>query len=215
MAKASATSPPPAPTRRRRPSVDITTDLLDAAAIEFAAHGFDGASTRRIAGRAGAHQPQINYHFDSKEHLWQETVTRLFDLMEIEGDVGTGGRDLVHTLAETLRRFIHFSAEHPELNRIINLEATAPSLRLAWLTSTHLRPLYELMDVTWTEIRAAGAGADLTTAEVWELTTGFGALHFANEPMHEMLGISSGTGRAEADRHADRLLALLVPGLEA
>ena len=52
--------------------------LLDAALHEFAAHGFDGASTRAIATRAGVHQPQINYHFDSKEALWRAAVDHLF-----------------------------------------------------------------------------------------------------------------------------------------
>jgi AcrR family transcriptional regulator len=68
---------------RRRPE-NITTDLLEAAAIEFAANGFEGASTRRIAARAGAHQPQINYHFSSKEDLWKATVARLFDMLQLQ-----------------------------------------------------------------------------------------------------------------------------------
>ena len=202
-----------APRRRtRRSSEDIASALLDAAAVEFAAHGFDGASTRRIAERAGAHQPQINYHFQSKEHLWREAVDRLFALMAdaVLGD-GTGtegeGEDL---LAARLRRFIHFSAEHPELNRIINLEATTPSARLDWLVTTHLRPLYDLVDGAWSELRAAGRGAPLTSSEVWELTTSYGALHFANEPMLAALGTSTGSGRAGADAHADRLLAILL-----
>lgn len=184
--------------------------------MEFAAHGFEGASTRRIAARAGAHQPQINYHFTSKEHLWQETVGRLFHLMAIDGPGASndgpsaGGGDASEVLGSTLRRFIHFSAEHPELNRIINLEATTPSPRLDWLVTTHLRPLYELLDGIWAEARAAGRGADLTTAEVWELTTSYGALHFANEPMHTALGISTGPGRVGADAHADRLLAIVL-----
>ncbi len=203
--------------RTRRTSEDIAAALLDAAAVEFAAHGYDGASTRRIAERAGAHQPQINYHFASKEHLWQETVSRLFALLAIDvpdddrSGPGDGGDDLSAALATTLRRFIHFSADHPELNRIINLEATTPSPRLDWLVATHLRPLYELMDGVWTGVRASGHGADLTTAEVWELTTSYGALHFANEPMHAALGISTGPGRTGADAHADRLLAIVLP----
>ena len=52
--------------KRRRVRVareDIRERLLDAALVEFGAKGFDGASTRAIARRIGAHQPQINYHF--------------------------------------------------------------------------------------------------------------------------------------------------------
>ncbi|NBR91752.1 MAG: TetR/AcrR family transcriptional regulator, partial [Rhodobacteraceae bacterium] len=46
---------------------------------EFARNGFAGASTRAIAIRAGAHQPQINYHFSSKEALWRAVVDDLFN----------------------------------------------------------------------------------------------------------------------------------------
>jgi AcrR family transcriptional regulator len=181
-------------------------DLLVAAAAEFAAHGFDGASTRRIAERAAAHQPQINYHFDSKEQLWRATVDRLFAVLA--ADAGPSA----DAFAGAVHRFLQFSAEHPELNRIINQEATAPSARLDWLVATHLRPLHEAMEAAWREIRAGGAGADLEADEVWELITTYGALRFANAPMLSRLDIPSGAAPADVDAHARRVLALL--GLE-
>ena len=52
--------------RLRRTRTDIREALLESALIEFGAKGFDGASTRAIAQRVEAHQPQINYHFESK-----------------------------------------------------------------------------------------------------------------------------------------------------
>lgn len=189
----------------------MAADLLDAAVVEFAAHGFDGASTRRIAERAGAHQPQINYHFRSKEHLWQEAVSHLFGLLAV-GDAdapASADADVVGTLSATLHHFIAFSAEHPELNRIINLEATVPSARLDWLVATHLQPLLDLLDVVWGGVRAAGWGAELTSAEVWELVTSYGALHFANAPMLSQLGLAPAPGADDARAHAERLLALL------
>ena len=64
--------------RARTVRADIRERLLDAALVEFGAKGFDGASTRAIARRTGAHQPQINYHFDSKEALWFAAVDHLF-----------------------------------------------------------------------------------------------------------------------------------------
>jgi hypothetical protein len=56
----------PAEVRHRRPRADIREELLKSALVEFGAKGFDGASTRAIAARIQAHQPQINYHFESK-----------------------------------------------------------------------------------------------------------------------------------------------------
>ncbi len=192
--------------RSRRPAADLAAALLDAAAVEFAAHGFDGASTRRIAERAGAHQPQISYHFASKEQLWRQTVDQLFALLAV---APPDGADAASGFAAAVRRFLAFSAEHPELNRIINQEATAPSARLDWLVATHLRPLHAAVDAIWREVRASGAGADLEPDEVWELITTYGALRFANAPMLARLGISAGTAPADVDAHAGRLLAVL------
>lgn len=205
-------------TRSRRPAAELVEDLLVAAAAEFAAHGFDGASTRGIAERAGAHQPQINYHFASKEQLWRATVDRLFAVLAADAGASatliTGGGEQADAFAGAVHRFLRFSADHPELNRIINQEATAPSDRLDWLVATHLRPLHEAVEAAWWEIRAGGDGADLEADEVWELITTYGALRFANAPMLVRLGISSGTAPADVDAHADRLLAVLglAPG---
>jgi AcrR family transcriptional regulator len=217
-ASTSRSSAPVRSSRSRRPAAELVEDLLVAAAAEFAAHGFEGASTRRIAERADAHQPQINYHFDSKEQLWRETVDRLFAVLADDAGpavalTATGGEQ-AGAFAAAVHRFLQFSAEHPELNRIINQEATAPSTRLDWLVATHLRPLHGAVESVWREIRSRGAGADLEADEVWELITTYGALRFANAPMLARLDISSGTGTADVDAHARRLLALLglAPG---
>jgi AcrR family transcriptional regulator len=208
----SATSPRAVATRPRRPSDTVVADLLEAAAAEFAAHGFDGASTRRIAQRAGAHQPQINYHFTSKEQLWRATVDHLFALMDAELPGLDGFDSLGDAFVAVLHAFLRFSADRPELDRIINLEATAPSGRLDWLVTTHLAPRLAVVGAAWDELRAQGIGRDLTAGEVWELITSYGAMHFANAPMLGQLGIHGGDGRSEAEAHADRLLAVLLPG---
>ena len=207
-------TPAPAPSARtRRPSDSIVADLLEAAAAEFAAHGFAGASTRRIAQRAGAHQPQINYHFTSKEQLWRATVDHLFSRMDAAlPDLGTGSPEVA--FVTLLRAFIRFSADRPELDRIINLEATAPSERLEWLVATHLQPRFEAVAAGWERLRSEGLGADLTAGEVWEVITSYGAMHFANAPMLTLLGIHEGDGRPESEAHAARLLAVLFPSVD-
>src|SRR5713226_9249285 len=73
--------------RLRRERTDIREALLESALIEFGAKGFDGASTRSIARRIEAHQPQINYHFESKAALWTAAVDYLFGLL---GEALTG-----------------------------------------------------------------------------------------------------------------------------
>ena len=50
--------------------------ILDAAEAVFAASGFNGASIREIATRAGVAQALIHYHFDTKEKLFEAATTR-------------------------------------------------------------------------------------------------------------------------------------------
>src|ERR1700736_3891913 len=74
-------TPTPNKVRRRRARTDIRQALLESALGEFGAKGFDGASTRAIALRVQAHQPQINYHFETKTALWMAAVDHLFGLL--------------------------------------------------------------------------------------------------------------------------------------
>ena len=74
--------------RTRRTRDDLRQQLLEAALVEFGAKGFAGASTRSIAQRVDAHQPQINYHFASKDALWEAAVDHLFGRLTAEvGDL--------------------------------------------------------------------------------------------------------------------------------
>jgi AcrR family transcriptional regulator len=53
-------------------------DVLDAALVEFADRGFEGASTEDIARRAGISQPYLFRLFGTKKELFKATVSRCF-----------------------------------------------------------------------------------------------------------------------------------------
>lgn len=55
-------------------SEDTKSRLLVAAGELFAERGFQGATARQICERAGVNIAAINYHFQSKEHLYVEAV---------------------------------------------------------------------------------------------------------------------------------------------
>lgn len=55
-------------------TTDTKTALVFAAGELFAEHGFEGATVRAIAERAGANIAAVNYHFGSKEHLYTEVL---------------------------------------------------------------------------------------------------------------------------------------------
>lgn len=197
--------------RRRRGSDRVAAELLDAALHEFAAHGFEGASTRAIASRAGAHQPQINYHFATKELLWRAAIDHLFALLREAIGVDADG-ETVEQFTTSVRRFVAFSAARPELHRIMDLESTAPSARLDWIVEYHAGPMFEIVSERWAAVRRNGAGADLAAIDVWMLLVGVGALPFANAPVLQRFG---GPDPSDADRvreHANWVLSLMGLG---
>src|SRR5246127_5006257 len=53
-------------------------DVLDAALVEFADQGFEGASTEDIARRAGISQPYLFRLFGTKKELFKAAVARCF-----------------------------------------------------------------------------------------------------------------------------------------
>ena len=55
--------------------------ILDAAEALFMEHGFEATSLRLITAAAGVNLAAVNYHFGSKEELFQAVLTRRLDPM--------------------------------------------------------------------------------------------------------------------------------------
>ncbi len=187
--------------------------------MEFGAKGFDGASTRSIAQRVDAHQPQINYHFASKDALWAAAVDHLFDLLTagLGGlplpDDGDDPVELGAAAAEAIRRFVRFAAAHPELNQIMVHEATEDSDRLRWMVERHVRPLYDAIRGVWQRLRDAGIAAPVDPTMVHYVIVGAASLPYVNAPEARLLTGAEPTDPAWVETHADGLVAMLLPGL--
>src|ERR1700731_4135930 len=208
--------------RVRRKRTDIREALLESALVEFGAKGFDGASTRTIAARVQAHQPQINYHFETKTALWMAAGDHLFGLLRkaFDGvlpatltDVETP--QLGAAFADAISRFVRFAAEHPELNQIMVHEGTAASDRLTWMTATHVKPFFDGIRPAWQLLRKAGIAAPIDSEILYYVLIGAASLPYVNAPEVRLL-----TGRDPSNSkwiraHADGLVAILLPGLRA
>lgn len=83
--------------------------LIDAAIEVFARHGYDGATTRLLAGTAGVNLGAIPYYFSSKEALYLQAADYLADQMAAR---------LSLPLAELSRRAAHCQ-DKAELNALI------------------------------------------------------------------------------------------------
>jgi TetR/AcrR family transcriptional regulator len=200
-----------APDRHERQSELTRGRLLEAALTEFSRNGFEGSSTRAIATRAGCHQPQINYHFASKEALWEAAVDYLFaDLLSVIAPVAAI-EDAVERFAEGLRLFVGFAARRPELNRIMVAEAMASTSRLAWIVDRHSRAAYEFNISIWRAVRATGRGAPIDERFVHHLVAGAASLLWANAPEAALLDPSFTIDDETIRAHANSLIVLFVP----
>lgn len=90
--------------RGRRPGgQDTRTALIEAARAVFGESGFDGATVRAIATRAGVDAAMVNHWFGSKEGLFAQAVLKLpFDPHDLLAELTNGpddefGRRIVRT----------------------------------------------------------------------------------------------------------------------
>jgi TetR/AcrR family transcriptional regulator len=210
----------PGKVRVRRARTDVRQALLESALVEFGAKGFDGASTRAIARRVHAHQPQINYHFDSKGALWTAAVDYLFGLLgeALDGALPANlteldGLQLAAAFAEGIRRFVRFAAEHPELNQIMVHEGTAAGDRLVWMTDTHVKPFFDGIRPAWQMLRDAGVAAPIDNEVLYYVLVGAASLPYVNAPEFRLLTGHDPNEPTWIAAHADGMVAILLPGL--
>jgi AcrR family transcriptional regulator len=205
----------PAPGRRRvnRSSIDVRDRLIEAGLAEFAAKGFDGASTRAIAAGADAHQPQINYHFASKDELWRVALERLLGELDVaieEHAAGVDRDDDGAMFAAIVRGLVHFAARRPELNRIMMHEGTSPGPRLTWLVDNHLGWRHRDLRRRWEALMAQGRAGPVSADVLYHVIIGAASLLYANAPEAQLLGVDP-SDPAVVDAHARSLIALLLP----
>jgi len=125
---------------------DTREAIVKAALGAFSEMGFDGATTREIAARAGVNHGLIPYYFGSKPKLWEAAVDRAFSELD-EGlrRVFDDPRvvDDRERIGLMIRNFVRFVARNPEFVRLMNDEGKRRGPRMRWIVDRHVKPLYE------------------------------------------------------------------------
>lgn len=192
---------------QREPQSEDTRQRITAAALSaFADHGFDAASTREIARRAGVNQGLITYYFKSKEALWREAASGMFvDAQQMLATVAADNADADPRTARRamIKALVHFLAEQPHLARFMIEEGKRPSERMRWLVDSHLRPIYAAVE--------GGSGSQARKVHEFYALTGAAALIFAvRDECQRLTGVDPHSEAAVA-AHAEYLAELFVP----
>ena len=150
----------------RRPGPTTTREaILRAAARQFAAHGYDRASLRRIAGEAGVDQKLIAHYFGSKQQLFVAAIGLPLDpgtvlpvvLEREDGTLADRLTDAVVTLLEQpeiherVTGVIRGAATHPEMARMLR----------EFLTRAVFEPIASSLDTDRPLLRANLVGSQI------------------------------------------------------
>ena len=157
-------------------------------------------------------QPLLNYHFRSKEELWQAAVDSLFELLNQtldERTTGLRGVDEVTSAKLLVREFVTFSARHPQLHRIIMQESKADGRRMDYLVDRHVRPIYEATTDLFEALARRGAVPPIPAAHLYYILTGAGPTMFVLAPECRRLSSLNPSDDAVVEAHADAVCLLL------
>lgn len=137
---------PPRPRRSPARSLALKARIVEAAAAQFAAKGFGGATTRDIAQQCDIGHPLLLYHFPSKDALWVAVVRHLSHHFAesfertLRADHGS---DVVAHTRRVLKEMVSFNVLHPEYHRLMLWEVDVESAQVEALVRTHIAPLLE------------------------------------------------------------------------
>jgi len=126
--------------------------ILDAAFRAFATSGYDGVAVRTLNRELGVSHNLIHQRFGSKQGLWYAAVDRAFSqqVTQLATAFDPTLADPLDQLNHAIRRFVHYSAERPELLGLMNIEARIDSERLDYIYDNYvapaLAPLGRLLD---------------------------------------------------------------------
>lgn len=106
---------------------DTRRRILEAALEIFAAEGYEGASTRQLAERAGVNLPAIQYYFGSKEGLYRAVIADIIGQTEAHmaplaprvraavADKETQPENLLELLCAMLETFVSLVTSGPQI----------------------------------------------------------------------------------------------------
>jgi TetR/AcrR family transcriptional regulator len=210
--------PAAAPRRRGRPrggeEVDVAL-LLQAALETFAETGYTGTSVRELSRRLGVSHALLSARFGSKEGLWfaamehglaqaEQTWRQVADSPEL---------DDLEALRQGVVQQVVFSAEHPQVLRIISHEGAIDSPRVRFVVDRFVNRLRPGVERLLARLLAAGRIRPVPYATLHYLVTAGGGAPFANPVEAALLGAPAHPSAEDVRVHAEAVADVLIAGI--
>lgn len=133
------------PTKRDLQGAETRKRILEAALKHFSARGFESSSVRDISAEAGVTHALIRLHFGTKEGLWKEAISFLFEHQSDLMDAFDQPADQLtpESFQRMLRQYVSYCAKHPDYMRIMLHETMKDSERLEWIVKHHTYDVHQ------------------------------------------------------------------------
>lgn len=92
--------------------------ILESAEIEFAKHGFEGATIKSIAERAGLPKANVHYYFKSKLELYGAVLNDVLQMWHAAFDGIDINTDPAQALESYVRAKVAYSKKHARASRL-------------------------------------------------------------------------------------------------
>lgn len=169
-----------------------------------------------IASRAGVTHTMITYYYSNKEDLWAAAVEFLFERMErdlappsIPAEIDSN--KLIEYAREGLRRYVRYSAQHPEHHRLMIQEAARGSPRLAWVTEKFTRKFHLAGFAAIKMLQDRGVLPPVDTLSLMYMAIGAAQLPYALSPELKLIWDDDPSSKARVDAHIEAMVALFIP----
>ncbi len=202
------------PTSRQRQRQQTRAQILTAAAEVFARAGFEAASIADIAAAARVKKALVQYHFSTKEQLWQAAARLIWrernDYMTRHLEAISAGDDIT-TMREGFTALVEFTREHPQWLWFMFHEAAAGGDRQRWLLDHCMKDDYRLGEDFVREFQQRGLIRKGSPLHLLHLISGALTYNLLVAPSTlEATGVNLGSRESIAEQ-VQLLQALLSP----
>ncbi|WP_116364448.1 TetR/AcrR family transcriptional regulator [Parahaliea mediterranea] len=188
--------------------------ILQAAIHCFTRSGFAAASMSSIAQAAGVKKALVQYHFTTKDALWQAAATQLWEERNArlaEFTENHGGLPMAERLRPAFTTLVEFTRERPEWMWMMFHEAQGDSPRARWLRRHYLQQDYAMGEHFVRECQRLGLIRQADPLQLLHLISGALTYNLLVAPQTKAI---TGTNLATAESIAgqvDLLLGMLAP----
>jgi AcrR family transcriptional regulator len=196
--------------------------ILKSAARLFGQVGFDGTSFSLVADYADEKKSLVQYHFASKDDLWKESVTYVWNqrnnvLPRYLDDVakqGGNAADQKQMIRELCRILLQFTFDQPEWVKIMFQESSTPGPRLDWLVEEFIGADFEQGQAMIELAQQQNLLPRVDSLDLLHILSG-ALIYLVNvAPITERVLGKNPNSKEYMDQHIDTLIRILMAGVD-